>query len=1074
MGKILSFLLLIMACSTLGFSQGRTISGVISNSDGDPIPFASVQIKGEKGGTIADEDGQFSLRAQIGQTLVISASGYETTEAEIQSDNVAISMKATGATLTEVVITTALGIKRDVATLPYAAQQIEPDKTNVPGKTDINGALAGNVSGVQISAPAGAKLGSASTIRIRGASSLSDKHPLYVVDGTPVNIIDLNMDDVESVTVLKGPNATALYGQRADAGVVQITTKKAGRKAGLGIDVSSTATFDKASNIPKYQNKYGGGGTDGEWLTYHYSPNNPPEWEVFDGMRYHDYSDDGSWGPAFDGGDYIPWYAWYPGSKYSFKTAKYNPQPNNVKDFFNTGVTLNNNISLSKSGDNYSTRFSYTNLYQNGIIPHSNLQRNYLSSQSSINLSDHFSVGANIFYTHEELKGEFYDQYSNASTGSFSQWFHRDLDMNILRELQDFKTPTGASASWNHTNPNANTTYETAGFNFANFWFNPFFYFKNIDDVTNRDRLFGDVNLTYKLDDHFKIAGFVRRNQVSTNYEDKLPYIVEYSGLQVGQPPYRNSYSTGQTFSSETNYEVLATYSNRFNDISLDLNAGGNIRKNFYRDVRNSTNDGLVVPDLYTIANSKSPSSFSNYREYKTVRSLYARGNVGYKDLIYLDFSGRNDWSSALPVNNNSYFYPSAGFSFIFSKLLNNSSVLSFGKLRGGWAQVGSDLDPYGLNLLYAVNEQSYGANILMAVPNTLPDINIKPALSSSFEAGFDLRFLKDRLGLNFTYYNETKKDEIIDVDITSTSGFTKKRINAGELKRDGVEITIDAIPVWTKDFRWNATLNFARNNSKVIELTPDIHNLVLSTGEAGTSAFNFVRIVNRDSGAVWGQLRGTGIKKDDQGRPIINSDGTYQPQLNDYFGSVLPNFTGGFYNNFTYKGFSLSIGIDFQQGGKFFSLSEQWGNFSGLYKETAATNDNGKNVRDPVSEGGGVRVQGVDENGHDVDMYVEAIDYFQQFYGSNQMAEPYIHNASYIKLRSASLGYDIPVDKIFKGSKRPIQRINLSVVGQNLWLIAKSKDNIHWDPSELANTYGENGGLPSTRSVGVSLKLGF
>lgn len=1074
MRKFLAFFTMLMLSGALAFAQGTTVTGTVRDEQGGTIPFATITERGTGHATTADAHGNFSLVTTGAGDLEISAIGFNPMTVTPSNGMANIILSRNVTELTAITVTTALGIQRSVVTLPYAVQKLDPEKVVIPGKTDINSALAGNIAGVQILGQAGAKLGAPTAIRIRGAGSLTDKNPLYVVDGTPVNAIDLNGDDVLSVTVLKGPNATALYGQRADAGVVEIVTKRGRRTNGIGLELNSTTTIDKASTIPHFQNRYGGGDTGGEWLTYHYSANNPEEWKVFDGMRYHDNSDDSSWGPEFDGGDYIPWYAWYPGSKYSFKTAKWNAQPNNVKNFFNTGATYNNNISLSKAGDNYSTRFSYTNLYQDGILPRSNMQRNYLSSQSTIDLSNHFTAGANVFYTNERLNGEFDDQYSNASSGNFSQWFHRDLDMNILRELKDFKTPLGASASWNHTNPNANTTFATSGFNKANYWFNPFFYFDNLNDVNNRDRVFGDLNLTYKLDKHFKVAAFLRRNQVTNNYENKLPYIVEFSGLQVGQPVYKNSYSTGQTFSSETNYEGLASYNNRFGDFTVDLNVGGNVRKNFYRDVRNSTNGGLVVPDLYTISNTKSPSSFTNYREYKTVRSLYGRGNIGYKDFVYLDFSGRNDWSSALPVNNNSYFYPSVGASFLFSKFLTEIPALSYGKIRGGWAQVGSDLNPYSLDLLYAVGAQQYGTNILMDVPNTLPNSEIKPSLSSSYEAGIDLKFFNNRLGASFTYYKENKVNEILNVDISSSSGFTKKTINAGRLERNGIELTIDAIPVSINDFTWSTSLNLARNNSKVIELAPDVHTLVYNSDLSGTGAFGFATIVNKDSGATWGQLRGTGIKKNAAGQPILNEDGTYQPVLNDYFGSVLPDFTGGFFNNFTYKDFNLAVGIDFQKGGKFFSLSEMWGNFSGLYKETAELNDKGKNVRDPVADGGGVHVKGVDSDNKPVDMYVEGYDYFHQFYFSNKIAEPYIHDASYIKLRSISIGYELPVKKIFRGKASPFQRVNFSLVGQNLWLLARAKDNTNWDPSELGNKYGENGGLPSTRSYGFSVKLGF
>lgn len=1073
MKKLCLIFMLIAFSGSFAYAQIRTVIGTVKDSEGGAVPFATITETGTKNAAVADTDGNFSINMRGQGTLTISAVGYDDQVVTPTAGTVEVTLQRSVSELSTVVVTTALGIQRNVSTLPYAVQAIDEEQLGVKGKADVNNALAGNISGVQILGQSGAKLGASTAIRIRGAGSLTDKQPLYVVDGTPVNIIDLNMDDVASITVLKGPNATALYGQRADAGAVEIVTKKGRAGRGIGITLSSTTTFDRVASLPRYQNKYGGGDTGGEWLTYTYSPNNPQEWQVFDGMRYHDYTDDSSWGPAFDGGDYIPWYAWYPGSKYAFKPAKYVAQPNNVKEFFNTGVTTNNNVSFSKSGEDFSTRFSYTNLSQSGILPHSTLQRNYLSTQASLKMNQHFKVDANIFYTNEQLEGEFNDQYSNASTGAFNQWFHRDLDMGILKELKDFKTPLGAVASWNHANPNSNTTFSTNSFNKANYWFNPFYYFSKLDNVNNRDRLFGNVSLTYNYDPHLHITGTVRRNQVTNNWEDKLPYEIEFSGIQVGQPPYKNSYGTGQTFSSETNYEVLAGYNNRFGDITVDLNAGGNIRQNFYRDISNTTNGGLVVPDLYTIANSKSSPTFRNYREYKTVRSLYGRGNIGYADMVYLDFSGRNDWSSALPVNKNSYFYPSVGVSFIFSKLMPNFDALSYGKIRGGWAQVGSDLDPYKLDLLYAVGAQQYGTNILTGVPNTLPNKDIRPSLSSSYEVGADLRFLKNRLGLSITYYQENKVDEILDVDISSASGFLKKTINAGRLERNGVELTIDGSPVRNNNFTWESTLNFAKNNSKVIKLAPDVHTLLYASGTTGTSSFNFVSIVNKDEGAEWGQLRGTGILKNEQGIPILNDDGTYKPKLNDYFGSVLPDFTGGFFNSFNYKGVTLTAAIDFQKGGKFFSLSEQWGNFSGLFEPTAALNDKGKNVRDPVADGGGVRVQGVDVNNNKIDMYVEGYDYFHQFYFSNRMAEPYIHDASYIKLRSMSLGYSLPVDKIFKGGSA-FRTINVSVVGQNLWLIARDKNNKNWDPSELGNRYGENGGLPGTRSIGFNVTLGF
>lgn len=850
---------------------------------------------------------------------------------------------------------TALGVKRDAKALPYAVQTLNSNQISPTRQTDVNNALAGKIAGVQVLSQAGSNLGAATSIRIRGAGSLNDKAPLYVVDGTPVDGTNLFLspDDMESMTILKGPNATALYGQRGDAGVVVITTKRAKANGGIGLEVNHTTTFERPSVIPKYQNVYGGGGS-ADWQTFTWEPGLPEEWKALDGKRYHDYTDDSSWGPKMDGSEYIPWYAWYPGTQYSNKTASFTPQPDNVKQFFNTGHTYNTNVNFSKAGESYNVRVSYTNLRQAGLQPNTDLKRDQINLNSELFLNKHFTVGASLQYNIQRLNGYFNDGYGNATTGSFTSWFHRDLDMNIVRQFADYRSPIGTLVSWNHDNPGL-ANVENGRFYKANYWYNFFSLVNNIGNTGQKDLLLGNVNLTYKLDDHFRVSVFARRDQRNENYENEVPTLIELSGWQTGQ---KAAYATAQVTRREDNFEFLSSYNKTAGAFTFDFNLGGNLRKNFYRDIAASTVSGLVVPDLYTLSNSRDAISYGNSRTYKEVRSLYGRGTIGYKDLLFLDFSGRNDWSSSLPKNNNSYFYPSVGLSFIFSELVK-LTALSFGKLRASAARVGSDLDPYQLALTYGVGTAKYGNNILMSTPDKLLNANITPALSSSYEGGLDLKFFNNRIGLSATYYQEDKTNEILTVNIPAASGYSSQVINAGHIRRNGVELQVDLNPIRRGKFNWDITLNWAANRSKVIKLTDDVKTFTIPDYN---DAFGIARVVHQE-GQAWGQVRGRGIKYQN-GQAVLNDDGTYQTQNDVYFGSVLPKFTGGAFTTLSYGKLAFTLSMDYSKGGKYFSLSNYWGQYSGLLSETAVTNDKGMNVRDAVASGGGVHVKGVNGAG--------------------------------------------------------------------------------------------------------------
>jgi TonB-linked SusC/RagA family outer membrane protein len=1074
MKKILQLcIFLLLTTSTLGvFAQERTVSGkVTSVDDGSPIPGVNVVLKGTTNGAVTDGDGNYRISIAGGNgTLVFTFIGFKTIEVAVgERTTVDISLEQDVQQLNEVVVT-ALGITRDARSIAYANQQVSNEKLVIARSNNIADALAGKVAGIQVRGQSGGKLGSNAAIRIRGNNGLEEKGPLYILDGTPIeDSNDINPDDIESTTILKGPAATAVYGQRGDAGVILLTSKKAKKGSG-GITINQNYFVEKVYVLPRFQNSYAGG-SFADLAKFTYQPGMPTEWQALDGKYYHDYTDDGSWGPRMVGQEYIPWYAWVPGTKYTGKTEKLLPQPNNIRDFYGTGTNRVTNVAFTKAEDNYNIRVSYTNQGQVGILPNTGLTKNTFSTQLSTDLNKVVTVGANVNYVNTQINGEFDDGYSNATSGSFNQWFHRNLDVNKLKELSNLKSPEGRLVSWNHFNPQ---TYLTSGDKFYRgyYWWNPQTYMELIDYQTNRQRLSGDFNVKFNITDKINLQLFYRKNEVSSRSENKRPSILPYSFYTELRPTSQaqyDFYGTDYSYDKEDNAEFLATYNDSFlnDDLSLSFNVGGNIRMEEFGQNSSSTNLGLVVPDLFTLSNSKvQPFFFSNFRARKEVRSIYARGNFGYKDIVFVEWSARNDWSSALRPGNNSYFYPMVGTSFVFSELTESTlPFLSLGKIRASVAQTGSDTDAYFTSLVYGLGDQ-WSGNATSGVPNRLPDPNIQPSLSTSYEAGLDLKFWQNKLGLAFTWYQTNNTNGIVPVSVSSASGFSSRLINAAEVQNSGVEIELNAIPVKTGDFEWNTALNIGRNINKTISLAPGI-DAIPQNGGNNRDAFGIATIFNV-AGQAGGQIRGFGIQKID-GKPVLNDNGTFATVQNADLGSNLPDFTGGFLNTLTYKAFSLTANIDFQSGGKFFSLSDWFGTFSGLTERTAQLNDRGIPERTAVADGGGVRVIGVDENGEAVDTYVEGKVYYQQFV-NNSIAENSVYDLTFVKLREVNLQYRIPVAKLGVGNF--IRSASISLVGRDLWLMySKVKD---FDPSVISNTFGENGQFPGTRNIGFNLKLGF
>ena len=1071
---------LVLFC--VGSILAQTVSGSIIDQNGDPLLGASILVKGTSVGTVTDLDGNFSINLpENGEVLVVSYTGFSTQEIVVGNQT---SFKITlqeGVTLNEAVVT-ALGVEREEKALGYAVQEVGGDQVSLTNDVNVVSSLSGKVAGVQVLSSSGASLGGSAKIRIRGVNSLESGDPLYIVDGTPIanenfssttggadfgNLAaDIPSNDIEKISVLKGPAATALYGERAKNGVVMITTKKGSMgKKGIGVTVSSTLTADRVYILPEYQDEYAGG----------YSQDLIEYTDQVDGQTYLglNYAADESWGPRIDGTtQYRPWWSWYPGTPEYGTTIPLSANPDNVRDFFETGVTNINTVSLDGGTEKSSFRFGFTNLNQTGVIPNSDLDRNSVNLSVRTKLTNRltFGVNGNFIFTRGHGRPEFGYNGDNP-VNSFNQWFQRQLDID---RLKDYRNPDGTFRSWNIRSPtNLRPQY----------WDSPYFVVNENFNTDSRDRYFGDVNLNYEVFDGFNISAALRRD----NFTQRLETRVATGGLE--QDYYREFVANG----IEDNYELVATYQENFGNISLDVMAGGNIRKNSYHENDAETVGGLTAPNLFNVgASVDRPGLTSEIRE-KEVQSLFGSVNVGFNSFFYLGATLRNDWSSALPADNNAYLYPSVSGSFVFSELLQ-ASWLSFGKLYGSVATVGADLDPYLTNSVFDFGVAPYGSSSAFSVPDLLPNEELEQTLSTTWEAGIDMRMFDDRFGFNLIYYQGITENDILQVQVPSTSGYDEALVNAGRIENYGFEASVYGTPVETSDFSWDVSVNFARNVSTIEELYQDLDNYKLADGIGGSRWGGFS--VNARVGEEWGLANGRGYTYDDQGRVIIDETGRYVITANKDLGSILPDYTGGVWNTFNYKNFTLRAFVDFQIGGQFFSVTRMFNAYSGLGIETVGDNALGNPVRDPIVDGsgnpivdadgvavtsaplsevgpasGGVLVEGVSESGEELSIVVNPVNYYGRLFGFH---EKYLFDASYAKLREVSLGYTFRKSAL---GNMPVQSINIALIGRNLWLIHSNVDGI--DPSEIlpgANNiaFEERGGLPGVRSIGAKITVGF
>lgn len=1082
---VLMLVLLIFAGVQVVLAQS-TITGVVTSADdGQPIPGAAIQVKGTTVGVTTDVNGRYSLKvpadAQILQFSFVGMTTKEVTIGKQTSINVVLETVAMDI---EGVVVTALGISRQKKALGYSVEEVKADELNQTRSGNLITSLSGKVSGVNITSASG-NMGGSSRITIRGVKSVSQNNsPLFVVDGVPMDnsnyndintqrgaggvdygnmANDINPDDIESVSVLKGPTAAALYGSRAANGVILITTKKAkAGKTGFGVEVNSSVSFEQVAVLPKYQNLYGGG--------YIYTGEGTQDGFVLEninGIDYRtvDYAFDESWGPKYDPNiqvlsafDIYDWEA--RNSEGNPTTSPWIAPENDVESFFETGVVFNNNFAITGTNESSAFRLSYTNYDLTGYMPNSEQQRNSINFNGESQVSKWIKgfVGVNYVNTYTLGRPETgYDD--NNIMQKFNQWGQRQLDMKVM---SNYVNPDGSQRTWNRGG-----VYDPAPVYSDNpYWTR----YKNYQD-DERNRLFGNIGILLT-----PMKGLSIQGKWNLDYYN----LVEMERNAIGSQA-ESSYSEATREFTETNMELLATYNfDLTSDLNVNLLAGANRRHKEFGRMTSNTVGGLVIPDLYKISNSTNQPTIAEFNDEKEIQSVYGSVNFGYKGMLYLDLTGRNDWSST--VNPHNFFYPSATASFVFSELegLKGNKVLSFGKVRFGIAQAGNDTDPYR-NAFYYNYLSNFGTLAMYTIPNTLIDPELHAEKTNSWEAGAELMFLNNRIGLDFTYYNERTIDQILTVAISPATGYANKLVNAGSMSNKGIEIGLNATVIKTRDFSWNINANYSMNRNNVDSLTQGVDVYQLANAPFAVS-------VNAEVDKPYGSIRGSSFVKDADGNLIVGSNGLYLTGPVQSIGTVMPDFLLGVWNRFNYKGLELSALIDWREGGQFFSTTSMWGRYSGILEETATTNANGKNVRDAVEDGGGVLVEGIygyvkddgsvqytDADGNDVSSpvtnstYVDAETWGAWHYSGP--AEQNIFDASYVKLREVRLSYTLPAK--YTG---PIQNLTVSAYGRNLAILKSDIDHI--DPENTTssgNVQGlEGGALPSLRYFGFGLNFNF
>jgi len=1028
----LMYIYLLLAC--LFYTQGvygqTAVSGRVVDSTGESLPGVNVVIKGTAAGTQTDLDGNYRIsvdEAGGGVTLVFSYVGFETQEIQVGT-RTTIDVTMGGATELQEIVVTAFGLEKEKRELTYSTQSVKLDGIAEarPNQNLVNG-LQGKVAGLSIQTTGSGVTGGSKVI-LRGNRSINgNSQALYVVDGVPLagDINNLSPDDIESISVLKGANAAALYGSRANNGVIMVTTKKG--SGDLSININHTITFDQAILLQDYQNEYGQGSGGS------YSPNS-----TF------------SWGSRLDGSSVAHW---SPNPKFPRATYAFNAHPDNVKDFFQTGRSLATNLSLSRSNENNSTYFSYTHDDRKGIVPGNELTRHNVNLRLENKFNDKLTFQGKLNFIRSNIDNQL------ATGENFA---------NPIRHA--YRLPRNISA-------NEAAVYEytdAVGANRQHFWkpgdnggANPWWTVNRNLNETTEDRILGLVAGTYEFLDGLTLLGRVALDRTNSFRENKLyndSYIIADNGR----------YDAISSDAHEWNTDFLLSYEKSFDRFSFNINFGGNARRERQNSLTvTSDNGGFFVPNLFAISNAQNIQSSQTFFT-RRVNSLYAFGQIGYLSGLFLDVSFRNDWSSALPNDNSSFSYPSVGLSAVLSDLVKMPEVFSFAKLRASYAEVGNDTDPFQLSRIVNLS----GGFLQLDTQQPNPDL--KSETTKSIELGLDLRFLEDKIGIDLTYYRTNSEDQLFAQDVPQGSGIQQRFLNGGDIQNKGVEVVLSTTPVRTSNFSWDVGLNFARNVSKVVELAEGIEELNYGA--------NFLRSFRLTVGEAWGNIYSRGFQRDDSGnvlmQPLTTDDGKANPLagvplitsgLDVVIGNFNPDWIGGIRNSIRYNNFNLNFVVDIRSGGEVVSFTDAILAADGLTEATVNGRDGslvfGQNVFSDLNA--------VAADGSANSATVSAETLWNNLGGRNApIGEAFVRSASNVRMREISLGYAVPQSAL---EPLPFKSLKFSVVGRNLFFFSNAAEII--DPEVITVSTGTSGitadgfesfAPPTTRSYGFNIQLGF
>ncbi len=1035
----------LMLVTTAAHAQVHTVTGtVLGAADNDPLVGVNVVEAGTLNGTATDVDGTFTLVVSSpNATLVVSFVGFVTQEIPVNAQSELSVSLVEDTRLLEEVVVTAGGIERKERALGYSVSEVSGEDLRESREINIANSLAGKIAGVQVTKPATGPAGSSRVI-IRGVSSLGeDSQPLYVVDGIPIDnttlgsagmwggsdggdgISSLNADDIENISVLKGPSAAALYGTRAKNGVVLITTKKATPGLGLGVEFSSNTTFEEVLVATEWQEIYGQG-TRGE---------KPSSAE--DALNTADFS----WGAALDGSQVVSW----DGTMQPYAKA-----PDAVQAFYNTGITTVNSLALTTATQSSSLRMGFSHLDNQGISPNSGVVRSSLSIRGTSDFGSRLSADAKLNFVREVVSNRprLSDSPGNANYSVYQM--APNIDVTTMK-----CPPEDESCSEPGTDIDGRELHRGL---FGNIYVqNPYWAAYQFTNADEDRRIMGFASLTYKLAEGVSLMGRLGGDTYTTRRTNITPWGTAYS-LLGGQ-------SETEYRITEVNTDFLLNVNRQLApNIGLQATFGGNMLFRENETLSLSGGGGYNVPGLEVVTNQNTRSHGYGISE-KQINSLFGSAEFSYADYLFITLTARNDWSSTLPIDNNSYFYPSISGSFVFSDAFEVPSWISFGKLRASWAEVGGDTNPYSLALTYALYGSHLGQPRGGVAQGRIPLANLKPSASIGIEGGFDIRFMDNRFGIDFTYYTQSAINQILSTTISSASGFGSQTINAGEIKNSGVEVLFSTTPYRAGDWRWDFDVNISRNQNEVVELVEGQTSLTLSESR---HRGNFV---TAEVGEAYGTIKGRKYLRQnvptdgsdcDATGPIVHDADGLPMRTSDLcvVGNGTPDFIGGIGNSLRYRNLSINMLFDMRFGGDIFSVTNSAAYDNGLHKNTLLGREAGYIVGD-----------GVDQDGNTNTVLADPQDYWGRI-GGGYIAEEFVYDASFVKLRELQISYRLPPSAL---AGTPIKVATISLVGRNLLLLYSNVDNL--DPESIFNNTQsgiglEHSGVPQVRSVGVNVNV--